>query len=116
MLTEFKNVAQKPEDDGRRRWFSDNQLELIVWYCPENMLTGFQFCYDIGAGEHAVTWKNNYLHHNKIDDGDIGGAPNMSPILVPDGIMPKDQILKIFKENCLEIEYEIAQFVIDKLS
>lgn len=44
MLVELKDVRQIP-NDGFRRWFTDEDFDLIVWY-EDDKITGFQLCYD----------------------------------------------------------------------
>ena len=41
MLTEIKGTRQIP-GEGRRRWFRDDELDLIVWYEENGAIAGFQ--------------------------------------------------------------------------
>ena len=47
--------CRKIQDEPRRRWFSNRNVDLIVWCGEKNQITGFQFCYKEGASEYAVT-------------------------------------------------------------
>ncbi len=117
MLRELENVSQH-EGEARRRWFVDAYFDLIVWYEPEepDRILGFQLCYDKTHDEHALTWKRvgGFTHH-AIDDGQSGPLANMSPILMPDGVVPVDDLRRRFKEACGDMAPGIAQLVLDRL-
>ena len=115
MLYEL-NVTQK-DGDSYRRWFMDDYFELITWYSADKTtIKGFQLCYDRNHDEHAVTWMNNGFKHDKVDDGKKPFKHAGSPILVDDGIFPVKQILNKFKKACEKIDYQVANFVIEKLN
>ena len=91
MLSEINDVKQI-ENEGYRRWFSDNYFDLIIWYGDEKII-GFQLCYDKQGSERSLTWiKNRGFSHNKIDDGEKPGHTKMTPILVADGVFDKEKI------------------------
>ncbi len=115
MLVEIKDVRQIP-NDGFRRWFTDEEFDLIIWY-EENKITGFQLCYGIKEdNERALTWlKENYYIHNKIDDGESPYTNKMTPILVSDGIFNKSEIAEKFRKNAMKMEYGLVDFVYKKL-
>ena len=117
MLKEIKKVAQKKNDSGHRRWFTDENLDLIVWYTYQNEIIGFQLCYDKKQNEHSITWDNkNEFNHNRIHSGEeAGGKLKQSPILVADGVFPQKRVFDLFLKNCKQLEFEIANFVIKKL-
>ena len=70
MLTEFVNVRQVP-GEPKRRWFSDDNFELIVWMNEDGKIIGFQLDYDKDKNMRALTWKDpsSYFHH-RVDDGE----------------------------------------------
>jgi hypothetical protein len=46
MLTEVQNTRQI-KNEGRRRWFTDSDFDLIVWYeADSSSIAGFQLCYE----------------------------------------------------------------------
>lgn len=115
MLYELKNVQQESENDYRR-WFTDDYFDLIVWYDSSKQIKGFQLCYDKLNNEHALTWmKDMGYTHNRIDSGPTDYHSMQTPILVQDGICPKDMISNKFQERCLKLEKDIREIVIDKL-
>ena len=54
MLTEIEKTRQIP-GEGIRRWFRDDELDLIVWYGDDGSIEGFQLCYDKLQHERALT-------------------------------------------------------------
>ncbi len=59
MLKEIEGVRQIPED-GPRRWFVDDNMDLIVWYDETHSeITGFQLCYDKKSVQRCLTWQRN---------------------------------------------------------
>lgn len=114
MLFEINDVKQF-EDEGFRRWFSDNYFDLIIWY-QDKIITGFQLCYDKQGMERSLTWiKGKGFSHNKIDNGEKPGHSKMTPILVADGIFDKESIAEKFKKASKNIEAAISSFVYSKL-
>ncbi len=93
MLHEEKNIRQT-KGEPRRRWFSDDFFDLIIWLEPDESVWGFQLCYDIGFRPRALTWtKQTGYKHSGIDDGEHGGgAHKSSPVLVQDGLFDTSAI------------------------
>ena len=116
MLEEFKKVSQQTETPGYRRWFSDDEMELIVWYSPGGAVRGFQLCYDRGGRERAFTWHVEAgMVHTAVDEGDDSPLRNDSPILVPDGVPRTERALAQFKERASGLEPELVALVTGKL-
>ena len=114
MFHEIKNVMQKLGDDKSRRWFEDVYFDLIVWYNHDNTIYGFQLCYDRFGHEHAITWKNDHPFSHDIVDG----TPEHSlktPILLPDGKVPFDNVINKFIKSSKSLEKEISELVLSKL-
>src|SRR5471032_289149 len=116
MLQEFKKVSQPHETPGYRRWFSDAEMELIVWYSLEGVIRGFQLCYDRNGHERAFTWHVDAgMVHTAVDEGDDDPLRNDSPILVPDGAPRTDQVLIQFEKQAQNLEPELVALVTEKL-
>ena len=114
MLVEVKEVKQF-ENEGFRRWFTDNYFDLIIWYDGDT-ISGFQLCYDKEESERSLTWiKGKGFSHNKIDNGEKPGHTKMTPILVQDGLFDKETIAAKFKKDSKKIDIEISLFVYSKL-
>ena len=113
MLTEVEN-ARQIAGDGLRRWFRDDDLDLIVWY--GDGIEGFQLCYDKQNRERALTWrKNDKYSHNAIDPGDVVWGNKMTPILVADGEFAPQEIASLFKIKSETLPDDIAQLVLQKI-
>src|SRR5579859_2469289 len=82
-LIEFENVRQVL-GEPRRRWFTSDDVDLVVWCDESGRATGFQLCYDKAHSECALTWKPDFgFSHRAIDDGECfrGGKHKGTPIL-----------------------------------
>ncbi len=117
MFKEFAQVKQEA-GDGRRRWFSDGERELIVWFDAGSRPVGFQLCYP-GAGrrEHALTWRaGGGFAHNRVDTGDTRPDKNLAPILVADGNVPWEKLRRDFAEHCAGLEPALQEFITTRLA
>jgi hypothetical protein len=112
VLTEIPN-ARQIEGEGFRRWFSDEDSDLIVWYSDDRKLQGFQLCYDKSRREHAITWTREHgFKHNRVDDGEKrAGGPKATPVLVADGEFRKDTVAEAFRKKSTGLEPGISRFV-----
>ena len=115
MLVEEKDVRQI-KDEGFRRWFLDEDFDLIIWY-ENDEIVGFQLCYDKkDDNERALTWrKGDRYMHNRIDNGESPYSNKMTPILVSDGIFNKTEIAEKFREKAMKLEYGLVDFIYTKL-
>lgn len=114
MLKEY-DTFQHP-GEMKRRWFSDDYFDLIVWQDDASAISKFQLCYDKSGKERAVTWtRGEGFSHNLIDTGESSPLKNQSPILLADGLFPANEVLNIFIANCGEIELHIRSFITDQL-
>jgi hypothetical protein len=116
MLEEIPNTRQYP-GEPKRRWFRSETFDLYVWCGGENAFIGFQLCYRTGPVERALTWmEESGFSHAGVDDGE--GDPGHYkgvPILVRDGLFPRDEVAGIFSSECSEIDPAVARFVEGKL-
>ena len=117
MLKEFKAVRQIPKD-GFRRWFTDQDFDLFVWYEDESMakVVGFQLCYNKRGTQKALTWyRDRGFLHTAIDDGEGSPLKNRTPILVADGSFPRDRVASQFRESARNLEKELFDLVEGRL-
>lgn len=114
-MLEEKRVSQ-PDGPGRRRWFVDDDFDLIVWLDGGGGVRGFQLCYDRQGTERALTWTGGQGYfHNRIDDGEADPTKNRSPILVADGHFDADAVTGSFRRSSTSVPGEIRAFVLGKL-
>lgn len=119
MLGELTNVPQQAGISGRRRWFADEELDLIVWYSASapDEISGFQLCYDLMGRERAFTWrKDDGLMHTAVDSGEDSPLHNRSPILVASPRAPVERVIAEFKARSTKLETEIVELVSATLS
>ena len=115
MLSEIKN-ARQIEGEGRRRWFRDENFDLIVWYTSSEQIDGFQLCYDTGSNEKALTWRRaGGFRHEKVDSGDVPGGMSRTPILIADGSFDKKQVAARFLANSSKLPEELRKLVAAKI-
>jgi hypothetical protein len=115
MFRELRGVAQVPGEPCRR-WFEDDQLDLVLWFSPEGTIVGMQLAYETGTNrERALTWfKDRGFSHLRVDNGEDRPAKyKMAPILVPDGAFDPDALLRIFEPSSLSLEPAISRAVRD---
>jgi hypothetical protein len=116
VLAEIRDVRQHP-GEPKRRWFRSDEEDLIVWYTDDNALRGFQFCYNRGRREKALTWtRESGYSHLKVDDGETEPLTmKRAPILEPDGVFEPDAVLRMFSMAATSLPEDIANFVAAKI-
>jgi len=116
LLREMGPVRQV-RGEPRRRWFSSDRCDLIVWLDDAGVPEGFQFCYDKDDDERALTWRPQFgLSHMKVDYGDDPTARRGTPLLVADGAYDAARMLRLFQAEAALVPAEVATLVAGKLS
>lgn len=104
---------QQFKGEPRRRWFSDEYFDLIVWYDGSDAILGFQLCYDLGRDEHTLTWRSGRgAVHQRVDGGET--RPHgfkRAPLLVPEGRVDSARLAALFAEHSRDLDPELADFV-----
>jgi hypothetical protein len=116
MLREINPVRQI-KGQQKRRWFSDDFFDLLVWIDERDEISGFQLSYDRSHNQRALTWhiESGFTHHH-IDDGEgKPGKMKATPILIPDSHFNYAEIGRRFKKNGSHIDERIFSFVYDKI-
>jgi len=102
MLVEIEHVRQVP-DEGPRRWFVDENMDLIVWYDEKKeLIEGFQLCYDKTTVQRCLTWQK----------GEGGGRS----LLSADGRYSGKRVLRLFDAAGSGLPEEVRDFVMNNLS
>ena len=116
MLTEATDIRQIP-GEPKRRWFSDDDFELIVWIDYNDIIVGFQLCYDKRNNMRALTWKApSTYYHDRVDDGEVHPLqPKATPVLVADGTFDYQRIAAMFLKESTAIDSTIARFVYKRI-
>jgi len=112
MLRE-QGVRRGRED---RRWFSDEEFDLIVWTDKDGGVRAFQLCYDRSGEERALTWsrEDGYRHH-RVDSGDESPLRNRTPILAANGPFHAEQVVERFRAAATHLEAGLCAFILEKL-
>jgi hypothetical protein len=111
VLAEFEKVSAERSAEGRRRWFSDEEMDLIVWYDDAGTISGFELCYDKSRTERAISWKRGGRPHRfVVDDGESTPLRNDTPILEAGGEVP-ETLSRDFETRAEKIEPAIAALV-----
>jgi hypothetical protein len=98
-----------------RRWFSNESIDLIVWYDTEGEISGFQLCYGRHRDECALTWKKSKgFSHDQIDVGEETPLKNQTPILRSGGSFDVE-VFKLFEKSKGSIDPTVSSFVLRKL-
>jgi hypothetical protein len=116
MLREVE--ASQPIGERHRRWFTNRDFDLIVWFDDLGAIVGFELCYDLSDVERALTWSSTGGYgHWLVDTGEATGLGySMTPILKPDDIeFPKARITAAFVEAADALEPTIRSFVVQRL-
>jgi hypothetical protein len=116
MLGEIAGLSQ-PAGPGRRRWFADEELDLIVYYSDAGTVEGFELCYGKTGAEGSFTWKKTGgLTHAAVDQGEDLPTKNRTPIHVPGPAPRAAAVLGDFEARSSELDPALRQLVRAALS
>ncbi|MBN1622265.1 MAG: hypothetical protein JW871_06715 [Endomicrobiales bacterium] len=115
-LSEIKNAKQH-EGEYFRRWFQDDYFDLIVFYGDKRKIAGFELCYNRFNDEHVFIWsKDSGFSHYRVDDGEPIADIHMTPIMVPDGAFPLQDVLHKYVKSSKNVSPEINKFIVKKIN
>lgn len=111
-LREIRFVRQV-EGERRRRWFTSETMDLIVWIDETWAPVAFQLCYDKGTNERALTFSaDGKVSHERVDDGESDRAPlKATPVLIVGGYFDPIRVKRLFDEASLDLPKPILAFV-----
>lgn len=99
-MDQLREISGGSQASGetRRRWFTCDDMDLIVRESASGEVVGFQLYYDKHHRERAVLWRaGGELQHMGVDDGEHRPMGHKAaPILVPDGILDADAVREQF--------------------
>ena len=116
-LREIPNVRQVP-GESHRRWFTSNDLDLILWLGPRGQPHGFQLCYGkVERKERALTWwPERGLTHSSVDDSRSSPlGMKGTPVLSTSQQFDRAEVLQRFLSNKGELANDIVDFVTERL-
>ncbi|MDQ1522732.1 MAG: hypothetical protein QOE47_656 [Pyrinomonadaceae bacterium] len=115
MLREIRNVKQIP-GQGARRWFSDERLDLFVWYDAAERILGFQLCFDKHTRiERALTFTEDegYSLHLVVSETSV--CDMGSPVLSSAGEFSRQGLLDQLGERSALLEPSLFEYLRGKL-
>ncbi len=117
MLRELKNVRQV-DNEPRRRWFTDDYFDIIVFYDEADEPVGFHLCYCKNEDERILVWnRNTGYEHGGVDDGEsFFGRRKGAPIIVSDGLFEKPTVAARFLEAKSRMDPTVAGFLEKKIA
>lgn len=115
MLREIVCSAQE-DAEPHRRWFSDHDLDLIVWQ-ENGRVVSFQLCYGKMHEEHALVWRSpDEYSLNRVDEGpNHPGRPKPAPALIPEKDTNIGTVVDQFQSKSSAIEPELVKFIHSRL-
>src|ERR1700722_6060274 len=114
MLKEY-SCRQVP-GDYPRRFMSDDDFDLYVWFRQDGEFYGFQLCYDKTGREPSFTWLSDRgFSHFAVDTGDSYSTNGCAPVLVAEGCMPVQTVRRKFLRQSRELNEKIRKLIISKL-
>ncbi len=115
MLREITTVKRKV-GNLTRRWFSDESIDLFVFFDKADEMIQIQLSYDKLNNEHILCWKKDVgFSHDRVDDGQDVSGKARAPIMVENGAFDIDNILLQFKDASDGANIELFNTVYDKL-
>ncbi len=111
MLREIDAVRQI-RGELRRRWFTSNTMDLVVWCDASDVPVALQFCYGKGQAECALSWNSEQGYsHRAIDDGDsAAGLVKATPLLGANVALDIQHVDELFHKFSGHVPMEIRHF------
>lgn len=116
MLRKINPLISK-EAESQRLWFTDQQMDLILWLDEDDKILGFQLCYDKRCDERVLAWHaDKGYQHSRIDDGETSPLSfKKTPILLSDGVFEADFLAEEFRHLAADINPDLRAFVLKKI-
>lgn len=114
-MKEITNVRQHPSEH-RRRWFCDEDFELIVWFEEPDRIVMFELSYDLQGDWRALRWREaSGFEHFTVDDGEDRPHRNAAPMLRPNPKVPPKEMFDAFESRSNSLDSHVAGFVRTRL-
>jgi hypothetical protein len=115
MLLEVLHARQIP-NDYFRRIFADKNMDLVIWYRPDDSIYGFQLSYDPVHRPRALTWTaDRGFSHDRIDDGEGSPLANRSATLEPDDDFDAAKLASDYRVSAQDLPDPIRDFIGGKI-
>ncbi|TVQ20504.1 MAG: hypothetical protein EA382_14885 [Spirochaetaceae bacterium] len=100
-----------------RRWWSDTEMDLIVWF-DGTTPREFQLCFDKSGDQRALVWgESGRLSLMRVDDGEgRPGTYKASAVLSESGEADIDAVADRFRDNSVRVDPVVRNHVLGVLS
>jgi hypothetical protein len=117
MLTEIVNLSDT-SPGLRRRWFTDADMDLYVWYDRHNQPVEFQLCYDKRSEERALAWDSETgLSHHHVDTGEARPDNAKQTALMLENTSPDINRAKaLFSQSGQTLDHNLFEFILARLT
>lgn len=111
MLQEINNIQQDTQDKFRR-WFTDNNMDLFVWF-SQNAPVCFQLSYNKQSDEKSICWDaETRFQHYVIDTGETEPMNyKETPMCLFDDEFDLYSVAPEFLRRSEHIEPSLADFI-----
>ena len=111
MLQSLHNTRQIA-GEPKRQWFMADDLDLVVWFEPDETICAFQLTYDRNTAEHALLWRvgSGYRHYEVNTKGRA-----VTPLLYANGPFKRDAVLAQFLSLSGDMPEAVVAFIAEKL-
>lgn len=105
------------DGDLKRRWFTSEDMDLIIWLNNDQSFAGFELCYNKRHKEHSLTFKaGRGYNHMKVDDGEQRpGRHKGTPVLVANGSFDVKNIYSLFANESRNLPAEVVNYVLQHI-
>ena len=116
MFIEIKKIRQN-RNEGYRRWFTSDDMDLFVWYDDKCRVSSFQISSRDGAGEYLVNWsENNGLTYSRVIEPEPGALRYKgSNLLVTRKRFKLKSIFDKFLTYSKKVNTELVRFIVNTL-
>jgi hypothetical protein len=117
LLTEIVNISDT-SPGLRRRWFTDADMDLYVWYDRHQQLVEFQLCYDKRGNEQALAWDSESgLSHHLVNTGDARpDTINQTALLQEETVPDISRVKALFTQTGQTLEHNLFEFILARLT
>jgi hypothetical protein len=126
-----ESTAMMTSDGLMRRWFYDDQFDLIIWVwigsaSPERLINSFELCYEAldrplesqDVAGFALRWSHDHgFQQFSLNRGRSSKTRRSAGVLVATGDRPRlDQgLIQQFQGVSHTLEAPLRQFILDRL-
>lgn len=98
-------TSRRRDGQLRRRWFTDEDMDLYLWFDENDELRHLQLCYDKLRVERVLSWNEDIGYsHDRVDGGEHRGGGPRTPIFRKGEACDVDTLIVRFRARSLNID------------